>query len=365
MKAKFNINLFSRDDFYRKALIKSGSYNSEKNAICAVKKLDAFCADCFGEDADIILKGIKQTTREDPDTTAPMVFLDKFSSYLQQTLMPQTIKGYALQIKKYMRLVHGIRISSEDMDDYVTLPMIEEEEKEPLTHEEIRKILDFTRIPRRKALYMLLKDTGCRIGEALRLQRKHIDMNANPVTVFFPKNIVKGKKRARTAFVTNETRKTLEIALEDYESDDYVFGTPTQKDYGYRSEQSAFDWVRRFTKMKDKYESNRRFKKNLHSFRSFCYTQSKLATGDADYAHGYVGHDRYLVVYERMEENEKIRLFNRCAPRLSIFENIMTVSDDDLRKEVAELKAKLTEALAFADFTGRRVTFENLPNIEN
>ncbi|QMU54458.1 MAG: tyrosine-type recombinase/integrase [Nitrosopumilus sp.] len=271
-----------------------------------------------------------------------------------------------------MRLVHGIKVTSEDMTDYVTLPMIDEEEKEPFLHDEIRKILDFTRMPRRKCLYMVLKDTGCRIGEALRLQRKFIDMTANPVTIFFPKNIVKGKKRKRTAFVSNETKKMLETVLADLDNDDYVFGAPTQKDFGYRTEESAFDWVRRYTNMRDRYESNKRYKKNLHSFRSFCYTQSKLATGDADYAHGYIGHDRYLVVYERMQDKEKIDLFNRCVSRLSIFEDVVVVSDDELKnqhaKEILELNQKYDELknmiLTSQRNPGIKIGFDELPNIE-
>lgn len=354
-------------------MTKSGSVHSESMAKSAVNQLDSFCNDVYEDTAQNVLNSIKAETREDSESTIPMVFLDKFADYLQGRVMPSTVKAYTLQIKKYLRLVHAIRVSSEDMKDYVTLPMIDEEEKEPFIHDEIRKILDFTRIPKRKCLYMVLKDTGCRIGECLRLQKKFIDLTKNPVTVFLPKNITKGKKRKRTVFVTNETKKMLVTILKELNDDDYIFGTKSQKDFGYRTEESAFDWVRRFTKMRDRYESNRRYKKNLHSFRSFCYTQSKLATGDADYAHGYIGHEKYLVTYERLQDTEKIELFNRCAPRLSIFEDVVIVSNDELKENYEKKLDKVTSRMLDLEKKLEKLSKDpkihvrmiDLPNIEN
>lgn len=118
-----------------------------------------------------------------------------------------------------------------------------------------------------------------------------------------------------------------------------------------------------------KYNSGR-FKKNLHSIRSFCYTQCKLATGDADYAHGYIGHDRYLAVYERLEEKEQIELFNRCIPRLSIFEDVVVLSEDDANEKINALNTKvekLTDMLKNLSEhpTILRVGKKELQNIEN
>jgi tetrahydromethanopterin S-methyltransferase subunit B len=86
----------------------------------------------------------------------------------------------------------------------------------------------------------------------------------------------------------------------------------------------------------------------MHSIRFFCYTQCKLVTGDADYAHGYIGHDRYLAVYERLEEKEQVELFNRCTSRLSIFEDAVILSHDDANEKINKLEnqvAKLIQTL--------------------
>ena len=60
------------------------------------------------------------------------------------------------------------------MQDYVTIPIDQEgdENLEPLIHDELRQILDNTPNQRRKAFYMVLKNTGCRISEGLQLKKK-------------------------------------------------------------------------------------------------------------------------------------------------------------------------------------------------
>ncbi len=254
-----------------------------------------------------------------------------------------------------MRQCGGIRISSDDMQDYVTIPIDQEgdEDLEPLIHDELRQILDNTPNQRRKAFYMVLKDTGCRIAEGLQLKKKYFDLSRSPPTVFLPKRITKGKKRRRIQRITNETVKTLRPILEKLKEDDYL----SQSNYGnvkhaYKTERDAFVRVIEKIGLTEKYEHNRRYKKNIHSIRSFCYTQCKLATGDADYAHGYIGHDRYLIVYERIEDKERDELFNRCAPRLSVYEDIVVVSNDEMKekyeKNIAELKIEFDQK--FEDF---------------
>ena len=49
-----------------------------------------------------------------------------------------------------------------------------------------------------------------------------------------------------------------------------------------------------------------------------------------DYSHRNISHDRYLVVYERIEEKERDDLFNRCTPRLSIYEDVGVVSNEEM-----------------------------------
>ena len=116
-----------------------------------------------------------------------MIFLDKFSSYLQKKKESTSgIKGYINFSKKYMRRCGGIRISSDDIHDNVTIPIDHEDDEdlEPLIHDELRQILDNTLNKRRKAFYMVLKDAGCCISEGLQLKKKYFDLSRNSPTFF-------------------------------------------------------------------------------------------------------------------------------------------------------------------------------------
>jgi len=360
---------FSRDDFTEKEFRRSGAFGSYAVAYCTVKALDVYAISIGYKDIDEYLSEIKAELKEEPDSDIPMRMLDDFSSHLTKIgKMPATVMAYVSKAKKYMRLVHSIRVSKEDMNDYVTMPVDVEadEEKEPLTKQDITRIVNCANRQRRKAFYMFLKDTGARIGEGLQVRKKYFDFTVEPVKVFFPKSIVKGKKRRRYVFLTHETTNFVKPVLDNLKDDDLVFCSNENIVQATAAERDAFNYMRDKIGMTEKYSHNRRFKKSIHSFRAFCYTQSKLATGDADYAHGYIGHDRYLITYERMEEKEKVELFNRCVPRLSIFEDTVTISDDDLRKDIDDLKKQLKEVSKWAMANNNtEFRIENLPNIEN
>ena len=118
-----------------------------------------------------------------------MIFLDKFSSYLQKKKKSNnSIKGYINFSKKYTGQYGGIRISSDDMQNYDAI-LIDQEgdgDLEPLIHNELRQILDNTPNHRRKAFYIVLKNIGCRISEGLQL-KKYFDLSRNPPAIFLPK----------------------------------------------------------------------------------------------------------------------------------------------------------------------------------
>lgn len=216
-----------------------------------------------------------------------------------------------------------------------------------------------------------MKDTGCRSREALQLKKKYFDLDNG--TVLLPKNITKEKKRKRIQRITNETKKILKGVLNQLNDDDYLStSNKGDIDVAYKTEYDAFDRIRTKANLTQKYDSGR-FKKNMHSIRSFCYTQCKLATGVADYAHGYIGHDRYLAVYERLEEKEQVDLFNRGAPRLSIFDDVVIVSNDELKENYEKKLDKVTSRMLDLEKKLEKlstnpkihVKMMDLPNIEN
>ena len=364
---------FSRKDFVEKELRRSGAFGSYAVASSTIKALDAFAKTCQYKDIDEYLLDVKAELKEEPESDIPMRMLDDFAGHLTQTgRMPATVKAYVSKAKKYMRLVHSIRLTKEDIADYVTMPLDVEsdEEKAPLTKEDIINIVNCSNGQRRKALYMFLKDTGARISESMQIRKKNFDFSVEPAKVFFPKSIVKGKRRKRYVFLTHETGNFVKPVLEKLKDEDLVFTSNEYVVNASAAERDAFDYMREKIGLTEKSSHNKRFKKTIHSFRAFCYTQSKLGTGDPDYAHGYIGHDRYLATYERMEESEKIDLFNRCAPRLSIFEDVVILSQDDANEKINALNKKVENLTNMLENLSEhptilRVGKKELRNIEN
>ncbi len=65
----------------------------------------------------------------------------------------------------------GTEFSERKFRRMVRLPKSIEEDLEPFKKEEIRDFID-NAIPKRKALYMTLKDSGMRISEAVQLKKE-------------------------------------------------------------------------------------------------------------------------------------------------------------------------------------------------
>ena len=135
---------FSRKEFLDKELKRSGAYGSWSVAYSTAKKLDEFAVTLEYENIDDYLIEVKAELKEEPDSDIAVRTLDDFSSFLTEDgKLPATVMAYVSKAKKYMRLVHSIRLSKEDIQDYVTIPVDVEsdEEKEPLTKQDIINIV--------------------------------------------------------------------------------------------------------------------------------------------------------------------------------------------------------------------------------
>lgn len=64
----------------------------------------------------------------------------------------------------------------------ISLPRVERKEVEPLTREEVRRVLDYAS-GQERVLYALLAYSGLRLGEALGLAWRHVDLNHNVLIV--------------------------------------------------------------------------------------------------------------------------------------------------------------------------------------
>lgn len=91
--------------------------------------------------------------------------------------------------------------------------------KEPrhaLTEEEMTKLFNSCRTIKEKALLNFLVNTGCRVGEVIKLKIKDVDFDKNEALVFG-----KGSKY-RTVFFNDETKQLLKENL-SYNKSEYLF----------------------------------------------------------------------------------------------------------------------------------------------
>ncbi len=349
--------LLTREEFFEKSYKKGKSKGYEKLTRSVLANLDRFCADKYKKITDDIIQDIKKEVEQTNDSTIALKYLQDFIDWLEvdhpdilyktnpfqkegrpiQAKTTQAIRNYTSRVRKYMKMCGGVKIDDEDYSDYLVFPADEnDEEAEPLEKQEFKMILDYVKTPRRKALFMFMKDTRARILEAMRTKKKYFDLSQDPIVVTLPKSIVKGKRKKRVLYLTRETAPGIRQLLKNLEDEDLVF-TDNHNDLNARGvEERAWNRLVKRAGFSEKYSSGH-LKKNIHSIGAFCITQIKEATKDPDYAHGYGGHTRYLEQYIRLTEERKIQLFKQAEPYLSLYEIAPEVTDQSERlKEIEE-----------------------------
>jgi len=258
-----------------------------------------------------------------------------------KAIHPNTQKQYLNHIKGFLEDVGGFDINNRRLRKRVRLPKAEEEEPEPLTKEELRILLDNCS-NKKKTMFMVLKDSGMRIGEVLQLRKKHFDISKTPIEIHIPSFATKTKK-ARTTFVTQETRHILLRQLNEIGQDDLVFGTNVDVRTSVNTQVSDFDYLRRkigkmCLRFLEKYDSNGRYKITLHSLRSFTATQCAEAV-DESFAHGILGHKKYLSQYIRNQDKLSEK-YLRSENNLMIYETVVVVDQDERVKKLEEKQEK-------------------------
>ena len=204
-----------------------------------------------------------------------------------------------------------------------------------------------------------------RIGEAVQLKKRDINMTTNPITISIHANYTK-TKRGRTTHVTRETKKFLAPILANIKDDDLVFGSNKDPMKAATNEGKLFDYLRKKLGFTQKYESNNRHKKNLHSLRAYCATQLAEKYGE-EFAHGFIGHAKYLGQYIR-NRDKVAEKYLRAENSLMIYETVEVVDQSltieqakkELRQEIQDEFRKDRQEL-FRLFKNKKEIEELLP----
>ena len=248
---------------------------------------------------------------------------------------PNTIKTYLKTIKAIFEEVGNIEINSRILAKRVKVPKAEEEEPEPFTKQQMRILLDRCS-NQAKLKYMVLKDTGCRIGELVQIRKCDVDSSQKRIAVRVHAKYTKMKK-AKTAFITRETEPMFRILLKHKEEEELLFGTSENVYSAKGSEKAHFAYYREelskdYPEFEERYQSNNRHKKTVHSIRSFTATQCARAI-DESWGHGYTGHKKYLDQYIR-DKDDYLEKFIRSENHLMIYERIEVVDSDERVKKL-------------------------------
>ena len=254
---------------------------------------------------------------------------------------PNTIKTYIKTIRAIFEEIGNIEINSRILAKRVKIPKAEEEEPEPFTKEQMRILLDRCS-NQAKLKYMVLKDTGCRIGELVQIRKCDVDLSQKRIAVRVHAKYTKMKK-AKTAFITKETEPMFRILLKHKKDEELLFGTSEDKYSAKGSEKAHFTYYRNelardYPEFGERYQSNNRHKKTVHSIRSYTATQCTRAI-DESWGHGYTGHKKYLDQYIR-DKDDYLEKFIRSENHLMIYETMEVVDSDE---RVAKLEARLNE----------------------
>ncbi len=265
---------------------------------------------------------------------------------------PDTIKVYISQIRLYLRKVGGIRLTSEDLSDFVSFPApVEKDEVIPLLPSEFKKICKRAN-HRRAMLYRIKKDCCARIGAMVQLRRKHFNLEVRPIEVTFPKHIMKKKNGisfTNVKYIIQEDEEELLDYLAKFpDPESLIWGTSEIVENAVSAEEHY--WQRLMVRMgyDQKYSHNNRLIKNIHSIKSLTFTAAVEAVNET-FANAYGDHSRYIKNYLRWTKEQKIEKFRKLEKHISFFSRYELVTDDMLEKENDRLQQEAKERNALLE----------------
>ncbi len=368
------IQIYSKNDWLDKMFRKSESEGTKLMAQTALNVFEDFCNYQKKTESQLIRE--LQMLSKAGEIRKLCLFLDRFVQFMNQdhpditrldpfrkkNLIsfkrkgPKTIKSYFGFIKSYLRLCHDVKITSEDVKDYITFPKIRKEPRKAVTIEILKRIFHEAS-PQRRALYNVLVSSGMRLGEALQLTKNDIHLDENPVRVTIRAETTKTKE-GRESYISSEAIDKLKPVIENIEDEDRIF---VEEKYLKRfksiklavaHEDHIFSRLRERLSQKDKrfkekYPNSYLFVVNIHSFRAYFHTKASEKHG-VEYANALDGHSGYLSQYYRKSPQERAKMYLELEPSLlieSIKPEVEKTKDriiDELQDKMQKLQDKMT-----------------------
>ena len=358
-KLAMNNTRFSEKDWLDKV-----SRNSPRTKIVAKTALKTFNFFCEDQDCtrDELIKQYqtwynpkpKPDELVKPDIQSICLSLDKYVDFLGKEhevsdgickkKSDKTTKIYFSFIKSYLKICHRIRLSDEDIKDYVTFPKERKEPRIPLSLKQLKQIMNNAN-PRRKALYYILISSGMRLGEALSLTKKNIHLDENPVRITLLADNTK-TKQGRETYISSEAVEKLTPLLENVNENEKFFLTFKKLHQNVANEDKVFGYLRYKLGFTERYPNSVRYVVNIHSMRAYFHTKASQKHG-VEYANALDGHSGYLDQYYRLEPKKRAEMYKELENDLLI-ESVKVHVDKTKDKMITTLQeqmAKLQEEM--------------------
>jgi len=337
------------DRMYRKS-------ESENTRVCAKTSLSVF--ECFcktqGISKYVMIERYQRWFNQDkPDVRSICMSLDKLVNFMgkdHDEIMisentsfkgktPKTISIYLGFLKSYLRICHGIRLTNEDIQDYVQTPRHRKEPRKAVSLETLKTLFGKCD-PTRRALYYVLVSSGMRLGEALSLKKSNFHMDENPVRITILADDTKTKE-GRETYISAEALERVKPILETKRDDQYIFHEFDDVLYAVKNEDKYFMRLRERLGLVERYPNSIRFVINIHSLRAYFHTKASMKHGD-DYANALDGHGRYLKQYYRLDDKIRAKMYLELEPELLI-ESVKIEADKNKELRINELENQLDE----------------------
>ena len=317
----------------------------------ALKQFDHFCNDKYETTGKTILNELS-TPDENGKTDTKIIIA--FNAFVQWCLVDHpeityyrgknncikntihakhsnTIKLYVSSLRVILDDVYETTITSSKIRRNVKIPKAGRDKPVAFTPKEMRLFLDALS-SEKKLQFMVLKDTGMRIQEFCKLRKNEVNITGERIEITILANDAKTSQE-RICYITKETEPSFLRLYKSKKDDELMFGTNEDPEYSKGAYEGAFADIRKklantHPEFGEKYPSNGRHKKTIHSIRKFASTQCAIAI-DKSWGHAYIGHDEYLAQYIVDPEDQFLKNFIRSENHLMVYERIEVVNSDE------------------------------------
>lgn len=223
------------------------------------------------------------------------------------------------------------------------------------TNTELKKILSYGDLKAR-ALFTLLATSGLRISELLKVTLDDIDLDSKPALIKIKSTYVKGARRSRWGFMSDEAKELLKEWLTPNKSgvterDKYVIemkkqmrgvtkkSWDTDKLFPIGKSGVTRLWHRliKNAELDKKYSETGRYEIHVHSLRKFFISQLKTEIPEV-IVEAWAGHKKYLAeAYARYDIEEQKQFYLKGMHTLTIFRTTPDLTETN--KEIGQLKS--------------------------